>query len=63
MVKSKSKKPADHLYVEGMGELKSRLAAVAEANHRSMNKEAIAALERYVRAEEARIKAEMESEQ
>ena len=41
------------VWVEAPIELADRLAAVAEANHRSVNAEAVVAIERHVAAEEA----------
>jgi plasmid stability protein len=50
---AKRKEGHEVLFVEVPEGLKERLRVVADRNHRSMNGEAVVAIERYVVAEEA----------
>ena len=50
---AKRKEGHEVLFVEVPQELKERLRVVADRNHRSMVAEAVVALERHVKAEEA----------
>jgi predicted transcriptional regulator len=50
---AKRKEGHEVLFVEVPQELKERLRVVAERNRRSMNGEAVVAIERYLAAEEA----------
>jgi predicted transcriptional regulator len=50
---AKRKEGHEVLFVEVPEELKERLRVLADRNHRSMNGEAVVAIERYVAAEEA----------
>jgi hypothetical protein len=50
---AKRKEGCKVVWVEAPVELVERLAAVAKANHRSVNGEAVVAFERHVAAEEA----------
>jgi hypothetical protein len=50
---TKRKEGHEVIFLEVLPGLKERLRAVAERNHRSMVAEAVVALERHVRAEEA----------